>query len=90
MSESIQVSSPFRQIVRSRRAQLGLSQRQLARAVGWKNPEMVSQIENGDKFPSLNVVPRLAIALCLGQRELCILAASERYPAFAIAIQGQA
>jgi transcriptional regulator with XRE-family HTH domain len=52
----------FRENVRRRRLELGLTQKQLADKMGCTHP-YISQVENGESNPSLDVVERFARAL---------------------------
>jgi transcriptional regulator with XRE-family HTH domain len=62
--------------LRSRRAELGLTQRQLAQKIGVEASH-VAFIESGRRKPSLNLVARMADTLRVDRQELLVLAHPE-------------
>ena len=73
--------TPFGDFIRTRRTQLGLTQRQVAQSVG-VTPECITLIEAGRRQPELERVPRLADALQTDRQALCRLALECRAPVF--------
>ena len=78
MSDSILL----RDIVRERREELGLTQTDLARAMGIVSPEFVCMIESGRRHFALNNIPKLASVLWLEAEALCRCALYEAAPTF--------
>jgi transcriptional regulator with XRE-family HTH domain len=78
MSDSILV----RDIIRERREELGLTQTDLARAMGIVSSEFVCMIESGKRHFALNNIPKLASVLWLDAEALCRCALYEAAPSF--------
>jgi len=81
--------NPFGTFVRTRRRELGMTQRQVAQAVG-VTPEAITLIEAGRRQPELERVPALADALETDRQTLCRLALETRAPAFYYELVGHA
>ena len=75
----------FTAMIRTRRRQLGLTQREVAEACG-VTPEAVTMFESGQRHPSLDLVPTLADALQMDRAELCWLSLEARSLHFAAAL----
>jgi transcriptional regulator with XRE-family HTH domain len=75
-------------LLRQRRLELGLTQRQVADALGIKSPDFICLVEKGRKRLELDRVPQLARVLSVDVGELCRMALEERAPAFAAALTG--
>jgi transcriptional regulator with XRE-family HTH domain len=75
-------------LLRQRRLELGLTQRQVADALGIKSPDFICLVEKGRKRLELDRVPQLARVLTLDVIEVCRQALKERAPAFAAALTG--
>ncbi len=74
------MSSTFSTFIRSRRLELGLTQRFVADRIGLATPDFVSLVEQGRRRLDLDRVPALATALGLEPRTLCAMALAERHP----------
>ena len=76
--------SPFQIRIRERRQELkeskGLTQTDIANAIGIASPEFITMLEQGRRNLDLNKVPRLADILELDRKELCKLALYEAAP----------
>jgi len=70
---------PLHFLIRRRRQQLGLLQADIAEACH-VTPESVTQWEAGRRRMELSKIPRLANALHMNARELCIKALQEFHP----------
>jgi transcriptional regulator with XRE-family HTH domain len=67
------LNAKFGQVIRDRRRQSELTQRQVAKRVGTSTP-YVGHLESGKRHPSDEIVTRLADALGFDRRELFFLA----------------
>ena len=67
--------------LKSRRAELGITQVEVARAIGIASPDFISLVEQGTRKIDLDRIPRLADVLQVNNSDLCKLALSEAYPA---------
>ena len=74
--------SVFGELLKRRRNSLNLTQAEVAAAVGWSTPEMVSQVEVGRRHPALDRVPDLAAVLALDAGKLCVALLQEIAPRF--------
>lgn len=68
------------QFIRKRREELGLTQAQVAQAIGIRSPEFIGLVENGLRCIDLDRVPKLSDALQTDRGDLCRLALSEQAP----------
>ncbi len=75
----------FAETIKGRRLELSLTQTEVARRAGVE-PPYISQIEGGEKVPSVEVAVRLALALGLSREDLTRLAVGEKSPPEARAI----
>jgi transcriptional regulator with XRE-family HTH domain len=75
-------------LLRQRRLELGLTQRQVADALGIKSPDFICLVEKGRKRLELDRIPQLAQVLTLDVLEVCRQALEERAPALAAALAG--
>jgi|SRR5579863_10284178 len=71
----------FTHLIRSRRAELQLSQQQVAEVLG-VTPDYLSLVESGHRRLSLDHVAALAHALAVPGALVCMLALKERAPFF--------
>lgn len=69
----------FAETIKKRRLDLGLTQQELGRKAGVEGP-YISQIEKGEKVPSMDVAARLAEALELDREEIISMALKEKAP----------
>lgn len=69
----------FAELIRKKRTEKGLTQLELARLAGVEGP-YISQIEKGEKVPSIGVAGRLAVALELPREAVINLALKEKAP----------
>lgn len=76
----------LRELLRKRRDALGLTQLDVARAVGVTSPDFISLVEKGIRNLDLDRVPRLAEVLRVDSPELCRIALEEQYPLLAHAL----
>ncbi len=83
------MSSTFSTFIRSRRLELGLTQRFVADRVGVISPDFISLVEQGRRRLDLDRVPALATALGLEPRTLCGMALAERHPDLCRAMFGE-
>jgi transcriptional regulator with XRE-family HTH domain len=78
------IPGPFQRRIRERREELkkleGLTQTDIARAIGIESPEFITMLEGGHRNLDLNKVPRLAEVLKLNSKDLCKLALYETAP----------
>ena len=65
-------------IIRSKRIELGLSQKKLALAVGWKSSQSIANIESGTAPLPLKRVEKLAKVLGLSPKSLMGMALSDK------------
>jgi len=72
---------PLHTLLRRRRQELSLLQADVAEALN-VSPEAVTLWESGRRRMELAKLPRIAAALQLDARELCIRALAEFHPAF--------
>ena len=82
------VSVPLHVILRRRREELGLRQAQIAEAMH-VTPECVVQWESGHRRMELSKIPRLAEALRMNPKELCVKALEEFHPLFYVTLFGK-
>ena len=75
------VEPPLHVLLRRRRQELSLLQADVAEALN-VSPEAVTLWESGRRRMELAKLPRIAEALRLDARELCIQALAEFHPAF--------
>jgi transcriptional regulator with XRE-family HTH domain len=78
MSDSIEMKD----IIRERREELGLTQTQLAHALGTVCSEFICMVEHGRRSFALDNIPRLANVLWLDTDGLCRCALFEAAPKF--------
>ena len=78
----------LKDVIRTRREELGLSQIELARVLGIASGEFVSMVESGKRSFALNNIPRLAAALWLDAEDLCRVALHEAAPELYLATFG--
>lgn len=78
MSEPLSMGN----IIRQRREELGISQRELGRALGIASGEFICMVESGKRHFALENVPRLAAVLWLDAEDLCRCAVWEVAPSF--------
>jgi transcriptional regulator with XRE-family HTH domain len=71
--------------LRLRRAELGLTQKQIAEALH-VNPTFIAQVEAGDKGLGLDRIPALASVLQLDRFTVCYWALMERAPGLCSAL----
>jgi transcriptional regulator with XRE-family HTH domain len=79
MATSQPLSGLIAETLRLRRAELGLTQREIAEALGVV-PNFITQVEVGGKRISLDRIPALATVLHLDPSTLCHWALLERAP----------
>ena len=72
---------PLHTLLRRRRLELSLLQADIAEALD-VSPECVTMWEGGRRRMELSKIPRLAVALQIDARELCVRALQEFHPAF--------
>lgn len=70
---------PLHIMLRRRRHELSLIQAQIAEALH-VTPECIGQWESGHRRMELSKIPRIAAALQLDAKELCVKALAEFYP----------
>jgi transcriptional regulator with XRE-family HTH domain len=80
----------MKELIRHRREQLGLTQAQLAHAMGTITPEFISMVEVGKRRFSLDNIPILANALSLDVAALGRYALYKMAPSFYSATYGEA
>jgi len=85
--------TPFAEIIRRRRLELGLLQVDVARRLGVRSSEFIGMLEKGGSVPGgrnleLNKVPRMADALQLSRKDLTRLALFETAPMAAMTLFG--
>lgn len=66
--------------IKQRRKDLGLTQADVARAIGIKSSEFIYMVENNLRQLELNKIPALAIALQVNPADLCRVALREAHP----------
>lgn len=69
-NESSLSEESFGEVIRKARDAKGLTQKELAKSCGGVSPMFISQIETGERFPSVNVCIQLAKALDLDEKRL--------------------
>lgn len=72
----------MKDIIRTLREELGLSQRELGRALGIASGEFICLVESGRRHFALENIPGLAAVLCLVAEDLCRCALWEAAPTF--------
>src|SRR2546427_69953 len=72
--ELVWAGNSFGEVIRRARERAGLNQKQLAIACRTISPMYISQIEKGDRVPSVKVCRLLARALDLDEQRLQLLA----------------
>ena len=77
----------FAALIRTRRLELGKTQKQIADAIGIKCPDFVCLVEQGRRRLHLNRLPRLAEALELDLAQLWQLLLATLAPELAAALQ---
>lgn len=70
----------FRQVLRKRREDLGMTQQSVAKAIGVNSAGFVGMIEAGSRRLDLNRIPRLADVLQLSRKDLIRAALYEEAP----------
>jgi len=78
----------LKDVIRNRRVELGLSQADLASAVGIRNVDFVSMIEAGFRIVDPNRAVAFAAALQLDQMDFCQVVLYEMCPGFYAAMFG--
>jgi len=74
MDDLIWSANSFGDVIRRAREQKGLTQKELAELYGDISAMYISQIERGERVPSMKVCRRLAEALGLNTKRLLLLA----------------
>ncbi len=77
------------QLISARRRDLGKTQAEIAKAVGFSSPEFIGMVEGGIRTMDLNKIPRLADALQLDRADLCRMALYEEHPSLFAVLFGQ-
>jgi transcriptional regulator with XRE-family HTH domain len=70
---------PLHKLLRRRRQELSLIQAQIAEALH-VTPECIGQWESGHRRMELSKIPRIAAALHMDAKELCVKALAEFHP----------
>lgn len=78
-----QPTGSLRDYIKSRRTQLGLTQAQLAKAIGVASPDFISMVETGVRNFDPDRIPALAKALNTPADVMCWMALDEMFPTFA-------
>ena len=65
-------------LISARRRDLGKTQAEVAKIMGYSSPEFIGMVESGIRTMDLNKIPRLAEALELDPAELCQMALFEK------------
>jgi transcriptional regulator with XRE-family HTH domain len=79
-NDLIWAADSFGEVIRRAREAAGLNQKELAKACRTISPMYISQIEKGDRHPSVKVCQLLASALDLDEQKLLLLAHQSRAP----------
>ena len=78
------IPTPLQRLIRERRKELkksdGLTQTDIARAIGIQSPEFITLLEQGRRNIDLNRIPQLADVLKINRKDLCRLALYEAAP----------
>ena len=77
------------QLISARRRDLGKTQAEVAKIMGYSSPEFIGMVESGIRTMDLNKIPRLAEALHLNPAELCQMALFEEHPSLFAVLFGQ-
>jgi len=77
------------QLISARRRDLGKTQAEIAKAVGFSSPEFIGMVEGGIRTMDLNKIPRLADALELDRVDLCRMALYEELPSMFAVLFGR-
>jgi transcriptional regulator with XRE-family HTH domain len=75
-----------REVLKSRRRELGLLQPDIARAIGLKSADFISLVESGQRSIDLNRIPALARVLKLSAKDLILMAIHEQWPEAAVVL----
>jgi transcriptional regulator with XRE-family HTH domain len=79
-NELIWAADSFGEVIRRAREAAGFNQKELAKACRTISPMYVSQIEKGDRIPSVKVCGLLANALDLDEQKLLLLRHQSKAP----------
>lgn len=74
---------PLKDLIRKRRQELGITQNDIAKAVGVTSPDFICLVEKGVRRLDLDRIPTLAELLRVDPAELCALALGEQFPMLA-------